>query len=124
MKYCGCQSNQNKEDLTREVKTHVPNPKQMEDVSSLFKALSDKTRIRILFALKKHELCVCDISTVLEMTQSAISHQLKILRDHDLVRTRREGKSIYYQLADEHIHLIFNQAFDHVSEDSHHEENL
>jgi ArsR family transcriptional regulator, lead/cadmium/zinc/bismuth-responsive transcriptional repressor len=116
MKTCGCE-NRSTEELMHEVIPHVPNQEKIEDVSFLFKALSDPTRIRILLVLKKHELCVCDISRSLEMSQSAISHQLKILRDHDLVRTRRAGKSIFYALADEHIHTMFSQAFDHVSEE-------
>jgi ArsR family transcriptional regulator, lead/cadmium/zinc/bismuth-responsive transcriptional repressor len=116
MKTCGCE-NKSSEELIHEVIPHVPNQKKIEDVSFLFKALSDPTRIRILLVLKNHELCVCDISRSLEMSQSAISHQLKILRDHDLVRTRRAGKSIFYALADEHIHTMFSQAFDHVSEE-------
>lgn len=118
MKMCLCEYDKMTDESMNDVKKNVPSPKQILGVSSLFKALSDPTRIRILFVLKKHELCVCEISFALEMTQSAISHQLKILRDHDLVRTRRDGKSIIYRLADEHIHLIFNQAFDHVNEES------
>jgi ArsR family transcriptional regulator, lead/cadmium/zinc/bismuth-responsive transcriptional repressor len=117
MKSCTCDRKQRHHELMDSFNTHLLDQKQMSDVSSLFKALSDQTRIRILFALKQQELCVCDIAYTLEMTQSAISHQLKLLRDHDLVRTRRDGKSIFYRLADEHIHLIFNQAFDHVRED-------
>jgi ArsR family transcriptional regulator, lead/cadmium/zinc/bismuth-responsive transcriptional repressor len=116
MKTCCCENKSSKE-LMHEVIPHVPNQEKIEDVSFLFKALSDPTRIRILFALKKHELCVCEISRILKMSQSAISHQLKILRDHDLVRTRRVGKSIFYALADEHIHVMFSQALDHVSEE-------
>ena len=93
------------------------NRHHMLGIGLLFKALSDQTRIRILFVLKQKERCVHDISHDLNMTQSAISHQLKTLRDYDLVRTRREGKVIYYRLADDHIHLIINQAFDHIRED-------
>ncbi len=117
MKSCTCDRPIHQNQKTDRVQTNGIDLKQVTDVSSLFKALSDQTRIRILFALKQNELCVCDIALALEMSQSAISHQLKLLRDHDLVRTRRDGKSIFYRLADEHIHLIFNQAFDHVRED-------
>src|SRR3989339_1672870 len=104
------------EDAIIEVQKHILNNVDLNKVSLLFKALSDPTRIKILFALEKHELCVCDICVVLNMTQSAISHQLKTLRDSDLVRTRREGKTIFYTVADAHVHLIFNQAIDHVEE--------
>jgi ArsR family transcriptional regulator, lead/cadmium/zinc/bismuth-responsive transcriptional repressor len=104
------------EDAIKEVQKHILKDKQLESVSRFFKALSDPTRIKILFALDKRELCVCDIAVVLNMTQSAISHQLKILKDIDLVRSKRSGKSILYELADEHVHEVFNQAIEHVNE--------
>jgi ArsR family transcriptional regulator len=117
MKSCTCDTHKDQHEDHDTLKSGDIDFKQISDVSFLFKALSDQTRIRILFALKQHELCVYDIALALKMSQSAISHQLKLLRDHDLVRTRRDGKSIFYRLADAHIHLIFNQAFDHVRED-------
>lgn len=104
------------EDAIKEVQKHILKDKELESVSRFFKALSDPTRIKILFALEKRELCVCDIAVILNMTQSAISHQLKILRDIDLVRSKRSGKAIFYTLADEHVHIIFNQAIDHINE--------
>ncbi|MDI6452680.1 ArsR/SmtB family transcription factor [Peloplasma aerotolerans] len=100
----------------KEVQQHILKDKELDTVSRFFKALSDPTRIKILFALEKRELCVCDIAVVLKMTQSAISHQLKILKDIDLVRSKRSGKSIFYTLADEHVHVIFNQAITHIKE--------
>ena len=104
------------EDAIREVQKHLLKENDLSRVSQLFKALSDPTRIKILFALEKHELCVCDIAVILKMTQSAISHQLKTLRQADLVRHRKDGKTVFYKIADEHIHHIFSQALVHVME--------
>lgn len=116
MKEYQCEAIVIHDDVIMEVQKHILKDFQLIKVSNMFKVLSDPTRIRILYALEKHELCVCDISVILSMTQSAISHQLKILRDSDLVRTRRDGKTIFYQVADSHVQLIFNQAIDHVDE--------
>jgi len=116
MKDYTCETISIHEDAIQEVQKHILKDNKLNKVSNLFKVLSDPTRIKILFALEKHELCVCDICVALNMTQSAISHQLKTLRDADLVRTRREGKTIFYTVADAHVHLIFNQAIDHVEE--------
>ncbi len=107
------------EDKIKEVQRQLLNQNELENMSTIFKLLSDPTRIRILYALEKQELCVCDLSIVLDMTQSAISHQLKLLRMNKLVRHRKEGKTVFYSLDDEHVHLIFNQALAHVSEVKH-----
>ena len=104
------------EDAIKEVQSHILDEKTILDMSDLFKVLSDPTRIRILFALEKQELCVCDISVILNMTQSAISHQLRVLKQANLVTFRKEGKTVFYQLADEHVHLIFNQSIEHIKE--------
>ena len=85
-------------------------------LAELFKIFGDSTRIRILDTLAKHELCVQDIADELSMTQSAISHQLRILKQADLVRSRREGKAIFYSLADDHVATIMNQGLEHVCE--------
>lgn len=85
-------------------------------LAELFKVFSDPTRIRILYALSKSELCVQEIADALEMTQSAISHQLRVLKQSDLVKFRREGKTIYYSLADDHVATIMAQGLDHVLE--------
>lgn len=82
----------------------------------LFKVLSDPTRIKILYAISKHEICVNDIAQILNMTQSAVSHQLKNLKQAALIKSRREGQTIYYRLSDDHVHLFFNQALDHIQE--------
>ena len=85
-------------------------------LADLFKVFGDPARIRILYALSAQELCVCDIASVLDMTQSAISHQLRILKQMKLVKFRREGKTVYYSLADSHVETILNQGLDHVLE--------
>ncbi len=89
---------------------------ELYDLAELFKVFGDTTRIKILFVLFERELCVCDLAQELNMTQSAISHQLKILKQSRLVKSRREGKSIFYSLADEHVKTIIAQGFEHVEE--------
>ena len=84
----------------------------------LFKVFGDDTRVGILLALLNQELCVCDISNLLNMTHSAISHQLKVLRDMNLVKTRRDGKEIYYSLGDDHVSVILNIGLDHIMEEN------
>ena len=90
------------------------------DLSDLFKVFGDTTRMRILYSLFESELCVCAIAELLGMTQSAISHQLKVLRENKLVASRREGKTIYYFLADDHVRTIIGQGFEHLTEHDHH----
>ena len=85
-------------------------------LADLFKIFSDPTRIKILYVLSESELCVCDIAEKLDMTQSAISHQLKILKQSKLVKNRREGKAVFYSLADSHVKTIMRQGLDHVQE--------
>lgn len=91
-----------------------------EDVAAslaeLFKALGDPTRVKILFSLMTRELCVCDLTAVIGVSESAVSHQLKILRTLRLVKFRREGKILYYSLADDHIEKLFAQGLEHVTE--------
>ena len=103
-------------DVVARVKESLPNEEKLYDLADLFKAFSDSTRIKILQALFEAELCVCDLAALLEMTQSAISHQLRVLKSNRLVKFRREGKVIYYSLADEHIKNIFNEGFKHILE--------
>lgn len=86
-------------------------------LADLFKVFGDSTRIKILFVLFESELCVCDLSEKLNMTQSAVSHQLKILKQNKLVKSRRDGKSIIYSLADEHVVSIISQGLEHIEED-------
>ena len=90
---------------------------KIDELAELFKTFGDATRIRILFALYEHEMCVCDLTESLQMTQSAISHQLKILKQNKLVKNRREGKMIFYSLADQHVKKIIAQGMEHVMEE-------
>ena len=93
-----------------------PNEDVLYGVADIFKVFGDATRIRILYTLSGGELCVCDIAEVLHMTQSAISHQLRVLKEKRLVKFRREGKTIFYSLADSHVATILRQGFDHIME--------
>ena len=94
----------------------MPAEDELYDLAELFKVFGDSTRIKILFALFEQEMCVCDIAECLNMTQSAISHQLKILKQSKLVGNRREGKSIIYFLADDHVRTIIDQGLNHIEE--------
>lgn len=101
-------------DVIDRVRGEMPVPELLYDLSELFKSLSDQTRLKILFALSKNEMCVCDIAALLEMTQSAISHQLRVLRNVRLVKYHKVGKVVYYALDDQHVNEIFKQGLDHV----------
>ncbi len=98
------------------VNREMPDDDALYDLAELFKVFGDSTRIRILFALFEEEMCVCDIAESLNMTQSAISHQLKILKQSKLVGNRREGKQIIYFLADDHVRTIIDQGLNHIEE--------
>ena len=102
--------------LVDKVLTELPDEDALYDLAELFKVFGDSTRVRILFALFDSELCVCDLSEALDMTQSAISHQLQILRTNKLVKSRREGKQVYYSLADQHVVTIIAQGLSHIME--------
>ena len=94
----------------------IPDPQTLQNLADLFKVFGDPTRIRILYALSAQKLCVCDIAEILQMTQSAISHQLRVLKQMHLVKFRREGKTVFYSLADDHVYTILNQGIEHVKE--------
>ena len=98
------------------VHREMPDEDKLYDLAELFKVFGDSTRIKILFALFEQEMCVCDIAESLNMTQSAISHQLKILKQSKLVGNRREGKQIIYFLADDHVRTIIDQGINHIEE--------
>lgn len=104
------------EDVVRTVQEKMPDEDKLYDLAELFKVFGDSTRIRILFLLFESEMCVCDIAQLLNMNQSAISHQLKILKQSQLVKNRREGKSVFYSLADDHVWAILNQGMEHIEE--------
>ena len=112
-----CEGCEVHEDLLKIVNETLPEETELYDLAELFKVFGDSTRIRILFVLFEAEVCVCDLAKVLNMTQSAISHQLRILKQNKLVKSRREGKSIFYSLADDHVRTIINQGRDHIEED-------
>ncbi len=95
---------------------NMPDIEEMYDLAELFKVFGDSTRIRILFALFDSEYCVGDLAESLEMNQSAVSHQLKILKVNKLIKSRREGKQVYYSLADEHVSTIIAMGREHIEE--------
>lgn len=107
-------------DPNQQVVKLMRNNKLEEDVvyelAEIFKTIGDPTRIKILYALKERELCVCDLSELLEMSSSAISHQLRVLRTNKLVKFRKEGRSVYYSLDDDHVLCLFGQGLQHVME--------
>ena len=111
-----CEVEEIHEDLLRIVNETMPEETELYDLAELFKVFGDSTRIRILFVLFEAEVCVCDLAHALRMTQSAISHQLKILKQNKLVKSRREGKSVFYSLADDHVRTIIAQGREHIEE--------
>ena len=111
-----CDCNEIHEDLLKIVNDTMPEETELYDLAELFKVFGDSTRIRILFVLFEAEVCVCDLAKVLNMTQSPISHQLRILKANKLVNSRREGKSVFYSLADGHVRTIIAQGREHIEE--------
>ena len=107
----------NHEKILKKVRNDLPTDELLCDLSDLFKIFGDTTRIKILFALFESEMCVCAIADILGMNQSAISHQLKTLKEANLVGNRREGKTIFYFLSDDHVRTIIAQGFDHLIEE-------
>ena len=108
------------EEIVEKVQKEMPDEDTLYDLTELFRIFGDSTRIRILYVLFEAEMCVCDIAALLGMTQSAISHQLRALKNAKLVTSRREGKTIYYFLADDHVRTIIGQGFEHLTEHDHH----
>lgn len=105
------------ETTIRKVDEQMPPVEELEDLGEFFKVFGDVTRLKILYVLLCSEMCVYDIATLLGMSQSAISHQLRVLKQLDLVKNRREGKTIFYSLADSHIVTILSQGLDHIEEE-------
>lgn len=103
-------------DVVEHVGKHLPAGEQLYQLADFFKVFGDGTRIRILYALDIHEMCVCDLAVLLDMTKSAISHQLKSLRQANLVKHRREGKNVFYSLKDDHVKGIIEMGLDHINE--------
>ena len=112
-----CESFELHENLLKIVRETMPEETELYDLAELFKVFGDYTRIRILFVFFEAEVCVCDLASALNMTQSAISHQLRILKQNKLVKSRREGKSVFYSLADDHVRTIINQGREHIEEE-------
>ena len=112
-----CPPEHDHEMILRRVRQELPTDELLCDLADLFKLFGDTTRVKILFALTESEMCVCAIADLLGMTQSAISHQLRILKDANLVGNRREGKTIFYFLADDHVRTIVAQGFEHLIEE-------
>lgn len=104
------------EHTVEQVLREMPDEETLYDLAELFKIFGDTTRIRILYVLFEAELCVCDMAQLLGMTQSAVSHQLRILKGARLVKPRKEGKTVFYSLADDHVRKIIAQGMDHINE--------
>lgn len=104
------------DDIVNKVKPEIPKDEILYDLAELFKVFGDSTRIKILYILFESELCVGDIAQLLGVTQTAVSHQLKILKVNKLVKFRKEGKVVYYSLADDHVYKIINQGMEHILE--------
>lgn len=112
-----CETEEVHEELVKLVNESMPDENELYDLAELFKVFGDSSRIRILFVLFEAEVCVCDLAATLNMTQSAVSHQLRILKQNKLVKSRREGKSIFYSLADGHVRTMIDQGREHIEED-------
>lgn len=112
----GCDCKHDHKDIVEKMKLDMLGEEKLLDLAELFKVLGDPTRIKIIFILFKEEMCVCDIADSLNMTQSAISHQLRVLKQARLVKFRKVGKTVFYSLDDEHISQIFNCGLHHIEE--------
>ena len=104
------------ENLVKQVMAKLPNDDTIYDLAELFKVFGDSTRTKILSCLEISELCVCDIAKCLNMTKSAVSHQLRILRQAKLVKARKSGKEVFYTLDDDHVSKIFESGLEHINE--------
>ena len=104
------------EDVVAQVQRSLPPEEQLLRLAELFKVFGDGTRIRILYVLLEAEVCVCDLATLLGMQQSAVSHQLRILKQARLIKARRDGKTVFYSLADDHVATLLKQGMEHVCE--------
>ena len=104
------------EEIIERVRAELPDEDTLYDLTELFRIFGDSTRVRILYLLFASEMCVCDMAALLGLTQSAVSHQLRALKNVRLVKSRREGKTVFYSLADDHVKVIINQGLEHVRE--------
>ena len=104
------------QDIINNVKNKMPKEEMLFDIAEVFKVFGDSTRMKIICCLFEAEMCVCDIAEIINSTQSAVSHQLRVLKQAKLVKYRKEGKTVYYSLSDRHVEIIFNMALEHVKE--------
>ena len=104
------------EDVVKGVVDQMPEEKVFDDAATFFKVMGDKTRYKILWSLDRAEMCVCDLAAALRMTKSAVSHQLRKLRENSLVKADRRGKMVFYTIADDHVHLMLKGCIDHATE--------
>ena len=111
-----CEETAVHEGAVEQVRSQLPQDEVLYDLAELFKIFGDSTRVKILYALLEAELCVCDIAKLMDVSQSAVSHQLRVLKGSKLVKFRREGKTLYYSLADEHVFRILSQGMEHILE--------
>ena len=111
-----CQEEELHPEAIRQVREKLPQDEVLYDLAELFKMFGDSTRVKILYALHDNELCVQDIANAVQLSQSAVSHQLRVLKDSKLVRFRREGKTVYYALDDDHVRSILSLGMDHIEE--------
>ena len=111
-----CEIHEIHENLVHQIEDGMPSEEKIENLADFYKVFADVTRVKILCVLFQSELCVCDLAEVLGMTQSAVSHQLRVLKQAKLVKNRRDGKIVYYSLADAHIQSILNQGMEHIAE--------
>ncbi len=111
-----CEIHEHHDELIKEGRANIPETTVLYDLSDFFKVLGDSTRLGILFAIDRAPMCVCDISEALGMTKSAVSHQLKILRQNSLVKYKKAGKNVFYELSDDHVRDIIEKALEHINE--------
>ena len=111
-----CDCIETHEDIVAKVNEVMPNEELLYDLAELYKVFGDSTRIKILYLLFESEMCVCDIAQLLNMSISAISHQLRVLKQAQLVRFRRDGRTVFYALADDHVRTILGQGMEHICE--------
>ena len=111
-----CEQTEVHEGAVEQVRSQLPQDEVLYDLAELFKIFGDSTRVKILYALLEAEVCVCDIAKLMDVSQSAVSHQLRVLKGSKLVKFRREGKTLYYSLADEHVFRILSQGMEHILE--------
>ena len=111
-----CSEKETHNNIIDSISGDMPDENLLCELAEFFRVFGDSTRIRILYALSKAEMCVCDIAELLSISQSAVSHQLQVLRSKRLVKYRREGKTVFYSLNDEHIFSIIGQGIDHIKE--------